>query len=39
MSCAGELPDSIFKSHQKRMQRLTELYHNKKQISFYIGKL
>jgi CRISPR-associated endonuclease/helicase Cas3 len=25
MSCAGELPDSIFKSHQKRMQRLTEL--------------
>ncbi|MDH2484377.1 type I-F CRISPR-associated helicase Cas3f [Acinetobacter baumannii] len=25
MSCAGELPDSIFKSHQKRMQRLTAL--------------
>ncbi|MFW1798820.1 type I-F CRISPR-associated helicase Cas3f [Acinetobacter nematophilus] len=25
MNCAGELPDSIFKSHQKRMQRLTAL--------------
>ena len=25
MSCAGELPDSIFNSHQKRMQRLTAL--------------
>lgn len=25
ITCAGELPDSIFKSHQKRMQRLTAL--------------
>lgn len=30
MSCAGELPDSIFKSHQKRMQRLTELLSQQK---------
>ncbi|EOR06421.1 type I-F CRISPR-associated helicase Cas3f [Acinetobacter sp. ANC 3926] len=30
MSCAGELPDSIFKSHQKRMQRLTALISKQK---------